>query len=225
MPAETPTTPRTTPETRGAATWQDLAAGNARLVADSLEQPRRDPQTRAHVAEGQQPQAAVLACADSRVAPEVVLDQGLGDLFVVRTAGQVVDEVAVGSLEFGVDALGADLLLVLGHRSCGAVKAAIGVHAGAERPGSALGSVVDGVLPSVAAVASASDEGDAGGAREISPAAVEEEHVRRLCAHLLERSAPLAAAVAEGRLAVVGGVYDLADGSVTVLADPQGVTG
>src|SRR5262249_7971690 len=112
---------------------QRLKQGNARFVADKLDQ-KKDigGKRRGDLAKGQRPFAIILSCADSRVPPELVFDQGLGDLFVVRVAGNVTDPVVLGSIEYGVQVLKAPLIIVLGHESCGAVQAAI---AGGELPG------------------------------------------------------------------------------------------
>ena len=113
---------------------------------------RRRPADFADLAEGQAPTAIIVACADSRVAPELIFDQGIGDLFVVRVAGNVVSEagpVIKGSLEFAVAELGARLIMVLGHSACGAVKAAIAhIESSDELPGS-IGGLVEVIKPAV----------------------------------------------------------------------------
>ena len=101
-----------------------LKAGNQRFVAGKLQHPHQDSKRRAELAKGQQPFAIVLGCADSRTSPEVLFDQGLGDLFVVRVAGNVLDDHALASIEYAVEHLGAQLIVVLGHQRCGAVQAA-----------------------------------------------------------------------------------------------------
>jgi carbonic anhydrase len=103
--------------------WSDLMAGNERFRAGQP-QPRELPREREAVAQAQHPKAMLLACSDSRVAPEIIFDQRLGDLFVVRTAGNVADKLAIGSLEYAADHLGVALLIVIGHQHCGGVKAA-----------------------------------------------------------------------------------------------------
>lgn len=102
-----------------------LIAGNARFVAGKTTHARRDGARRTEVAQGQKPFAVIVACSDSRVTPEVLFDQGLGDLFVVRCAGNVVDDLALGSIEYAVEHLGARLVVVVGHERCGAVTAAL----------------------------------------------------------------------------------------------------
>ena len=128
QPGTRPTTPT--------EAWSVLAAGNARFMAGSREHPNQDIGLRTKLAAKQRPFAVFFGCADSRVAAEIIFDQGLGDLFVVRTAGHVVDASVLGSMEFGVGVLGIPLIVILGHDSCGAVSAAIdAVHTGAMPPG------------------------------------------------------------------------------------------
>jgi carbonic anhydrase len=127
-----------------------LLEGNRRFVAGAPEAPGRDADRRRQQAEGQTPFAVVVGCSDSRVPPEILFDQGIGDLFVVRVAGNVVvDEVTLGSIEFGVAILACPLVLVLGHEECGAVRAAVVAAADGEPSGAHLGALVDAVLPAV----------------------------------------------------------------------------
>lgn len=135
--AGTPSTPD--------AIWSDLLAGNARFISGHT-QPRALVAERAALASAQHPMAIVLACADSRVAPELLFDQSLGDLFVVRTAGNVADPIALGSLEYAVEHLGAHVLIVLGHEQCGAVKAAL---SGEKMPSANLQAIVDRIAPAL----------------------------------------------------------------------------
>ena len=104
---------------------QCLLEGNRRFAANQPLHPRRGPHRRREISQGQEPFAIVLGCADSRVPPTLVFDCGLGDLFVIRTAGHVVDEVVLGSMSYGVEVLEIPLLVVLGHSRCGAVQAAV----------------------------------------------------------------------------------------------------
>ena len=125
---------------------QLLKQGNARFVNGKPTSPHRDMKRIKEVANGQNPFAVIVGCSDSRVANEILFDQGLGDLFVVRTAGQVSTEASWGSIEFAVKSLGANLIVVLGHTKCGAVTAAAG-------PGVADGHIkflVDSIKPAVA---------------------------------------------------------------------------
>ena len=132
-----------------------LLEGNKRFVSGQLVHPGRRPEDFAALAEGQAPVAIIVGCADSRVAPELVFDQGVGDLFVVRVAGNIVSgagPTVKGSIEFAVAELGARLIMVLGHSQCGAVKAAIEhIDANDALPGS-IRDLVDVIRPAVAAV-------------------------------------------------------------------------
>ncbi len=101
-----------------------LKEGNGRYTSGNLQHPAQTTERRTELAKSQHPFAVILSCSDSRVPPEIVFDQGLGDLFVVRVAGNVIDDESLGSIEYAVDHLGVRLILVLGHQSCGAVKAA-----------------------------------------------------------------------------------------------------
>ena len=118
------------------AAWQDLINGNARFVAGRALHPGQDAARRAELRDGQRPHTLVFGCSDSRVAAEIIFDQGLGDLFVVRTAGHVVDTGVLGSVEFAVRVMQVPLVVVLGHDQCGAVAAAVqAVRTGTAPPG------------------------------------------------------------------------------------------
>lgn len=198
------TRPRTPDEA-----WRALAAGNARFMADEREHPNQDVHVRHELAAQQKPFAIFFGCADSRVAAEIIFDQGLGDLFVVRTAGHVVDPSVLGSLEFGVGVLECPLIVVLGHDSCGAVKAADAAVRTGEVPGGFLRDIVERVTPSVLAASA--------GGRRPSIEEIEREHVERTCDLLAERSTLIADRLRTGALGIVGAAYDLADGQARVL--------
>ena len=187
-----------------------LLEGNRRYVAGRMYHPRQGAFVRDALASGQHPFAAVLGCADSRVPVEIVFDQGLGDLFVVRSAGPVVDEAVLGSLEYAVQQYAIPLLLVLVHEACGAVTAGLAAARGEFRPEGHLQRLVSAIAPAVS---------DAAG----RPGDPVENAVRAHCARLvagLRREEPtLAPAVAGGRLEVVGARYDLDTGLVEVI-DP-----
>ena len=131
--------------------WKALKEGNERFIAGAAEHPDQSVEHRAGLTSGQQPFAAVLGCSDSRAPVEIIFDQGLGDLFVIRTAGQVLDAAVLGSLEFGVGVLQVPLIVVLGHRSCGAVKATLATVDGGDMPGGYVRDLVERVTPSVLA--------------------------------------------------------------------------
>lgn len=188
--------------------WRTLLEGNARFADGRPRESDHHPSRRAELADQQRPFALVFGCGDSRVAAEIVFDQGLGHLFVVRTAGHVVDTGVLGSVEFGVDRLGIPLVVVLGHDSCGAVSATIEAVATGVLPAGFVRDIVERVTPSVLA---AQRQG------HTSPDEVEAEHVRQTVRLLVDRSAVLADAVRAGRCAVVGLVYRLVEGRVSVV--------
>ena len=205
-----PTTP--------AQAWTALLEGNDRFVRGAMEHPSQDVERRATLSAAQEPFAVVFGCSDSRVAAEIVFDRGLGDLFVVRTAGHVVDTTVIGSIEYGVQVLGASLVVVLGHDSCGAVAAAADALATGRMPTGFVRAVVDRVIPSIVALPEPSDDGRPARAPMLpSAAALGHEHVRHTVRMLQSYSAGLSDAVAEGRCAVVGLEYDLAVGRVRLV--------
>ncbi|NUP41361.1 MAG: carbonic anhydrase [Streptomyces sp.] len=186
-----------------------LLAGNQRFVAGAAEHPNQDAARRAEIAPGQQPFAVLFGCSDSRLAAEIIFDQGLGDLFVVRTAGHVVGAEVLGSIEYGVDVLGCPLVVVLGHDSCGAVGAACAALEDGLVPAGYVRDVVERVTPSVLAARVAG---------RTEPQEILAEHIRHTVDLLLERSRVLAEKVAAGQAAVVGLCYRLADGSAQLVA-------
>ncbi|WP_207453588.1 carbonic anhydrase [Herbiconiux sp. SYSU D00978] len=190
--------------------WNELVEGNRRFVDGSPEHPRQDSDTRASLAGGQSPRVALLGCADSRLAAEIIFDTGLGDLFVVRNAGQVAGETTLASLEFAVSAFEVPLIVVLAHDSCGAVKAAVDtVTAGANTPPRLVREIVERIEPAVRAAQRTTEEGS-----PVDPAAVGLLHLESSVASLVGNSEVIAEAVATGRLAIVGANYDLARGVV-----------
>ena len=184
--------------------FQRLMAGNTRFVAGMPEHPHQDADTRSELAKGQKPFAVILTCADSRVAPEVVFDQGLGDLFVLRVAGNVADDDVQASIEYAVEHLGAGLVVVLGHERCGAVKAAV---AGGDLPGH-LAGLIKQIQPAVEKTRAL--PGDPVDNAVCANA--------RMVAQQLRDSAPLLKArVQAGTLSVMAARYDLDTGLVEVL--------
>ena len=188
--------------------WKQLLDGNARFVSGQSTHPHQDAQRRAALAAGQKPFAVVIGCADSRTSPEILFDQGLGDLFVVRLAGNIVDDAALGSVEFAVAQLGARLIVVLGHEKCGAVKATVGVVHGDPAPGGHLGSIVEALKPAVLAA-----QGHAGDAVENAV----RENVHEVVAKLQVSAPVLEPLVKSGELKIVGARYDLDDGKVEIV--------
>jgi carbonic anhydrase len=185
-------------------------AGNKRFVEGHLDHPRRDDVQRAEQAEGQTPYAIILGCADSRVPPEIVFDEGLGDLFSVRVAGNTSPaDIVLGSVEYGAAVLNCKLIVVLGHQECGAVKAAIDqVTKGKAVPGHIPG-VVDPIVPAVQAVQTTP-------ADQLLEAATR-ENVRRTVAQLQSSQPVLAPLVQGGKLKVVGAEYELHTGQVQLV--------
>lgn len=187
-----------------------LLDGNTRYVKGELAHPRRKPEDFAPLAEGQNPVAVIVGCADSRVAPELIFDQGVGDLFVVRVAGNVISGTGAavkGSIEYAVAELGVRLVMVLGHSQCGAVKAAIKhIDARDTLPGS-IGELVDTIKPAVTAARAAP-----GNLLDN----VIKANVERGVARLKGLEPILADAVRRGKVKVVAATYDLRSGKVIV---------
>ena len=188
----------------------DLKEGNRRFVDGRLT-PRDYLAQAAASASGQFPKAVILGCVDSRVPPEIIFDQGIGDVFVGRVAGNFENTDLLGSLEFATKIAGSKLIVVLGHTSCGAIKGAIaGVDLGNL---TAMLDNFDDVLEKVNAATSGPD----GTTNTELVQAVTEENVRRTMSDIVSESAVIAELVENGNLAVVGGIYDLASGRVTWL--------
>lgn len=201
-PAAATATPAAAPDAR--ASLERLLAGNRRFVADTIGLAHRDAERRTEVAAGQHPFAIVVCCSDSRVPPEQVFDVGIGDIFVVRTAGNVIDAIGMGSIEYAVEHLHVPLIVVLGHERCGAVTAALG---GGDAPGHVL-AVVEAIQRNLA------------GARPAAGDAVEQ--AMRINAGAVARSIAdsrpiLAEAVEKHGVRVVAARYDLDDGTVEPL--------
>lgn len=181
-----------------------LLKGNHRFVNGRAEYPNQSPERRAEIVGGQNPFAIILTCSDSRLPPEVLFDQGLGDLFVIRTAGNIVDDIALGSIEYAVEHLKVSLLIVLGHQKCGAVTAAV---EGGEAPGH-IANVVEKITPAVEAARSM--PGD------LTANAINVNVYNFV--NFLKASEPfLSKAVHEARLEIAGARYDLDSGVVTLL--------
>jgi carbonic anhydrase len=193
------------------AVLEDLLEGNSRFVEGKLLHPRRAPKDFTALAAGQAPRAVIVGCADSRVAPELVFDQGIGDLFVVRIAGNVISgagPIVKGSIEYAVAELGVRLIMVLGHSGCGACKAAIEhVEANDTLPG-AIGALIDPIRPVVKMVA-----GQRGDKLTNVITANVKEGVRRLKG----LDPILCRLVQAGELKVSGGIYQLSTGKVEMV--------
>src|SRR6266436_3516616 len=182
-----------------------LKEGNGRYTGGNLQHPGQTAERRAELAKSQYPFATILSCSDSRVPPEIVFDQGLGDLFVVRVAGNVIDDHGLGSIEYSVDHLGVRLIVVLGHQSCGAVQAARETIAAKSKAPGHIQSLVTAIQPAVEATA----KGDL----EATIKANVNDVVRAL-----RSSTPILKAKADsGDVRVIGGYYSLDTGSVSFL--------
>lgn len=181
-----------------------LLEGNLRFAAGQPQNPHQDDARRKEVLGGQTPFAVILTCSDSRVPPEIIFDQGVGDLFVVRTAGNVVDDIALGSIEYAVEHLNAPLIVVLGHQKCGAVSAAV---QGGEIPGH-IADIVREIEPAIAA------------ARDL-PGDLADNTVKTNVAQMVEKlktSAPILKEFFEAdKIQVVGMRYELTTGKVSQL--------
>ena len=220
-----------------AQVWEEMRRGNERFVSGEPRHPRQDVDRREQLGHTQAPHAALFGCSDSRLAAEIIFDKGLGDLFVVRNAGQVISDSVLGSLEYAVGVLHVPLIVVLGHDECGAVRAAIDSQA-ADAPQLPvhIGTIIEKIVPAVRRVARAADPALTGPAPTgsaltgsvltdsaptdpgyIDSAAVDaslvgREHLRDTVAELLEKSELIGAAIAEGTLAIVGANYRLVEG-------------
>lgn len=182
-----------------------LKSGNARFVSSPQDALPVDAGRRAALAKGQTPFATVLSCADSRVPPEIVFHTGLGDLFVVRAAGNITDKAILASVEYSVEHLNVPLVVVMGHESCGAVKAAVETPAG-QSLGPNLDYLVAAIRPSVNATASRPE------AERMRAAIL--ANVEETLNDMLTGSAILREAGKEGKVAFVGAYYELASGKV-----------
>lgn len=190
----------------GEKIWADLMEGNQRFVSGRTK-PREVVQLRHSLAKGQHPKVVVLTCSDSRVPPELLFDKSLGDIFVVRSAGNIVDAIGLGSIEYAVEHLGSSVLVVLGHEKCGAVTAAC---SGEKMPSPNLQAIVDKIDP---AVAQARTYARKDGLVETAI----QENVHQSAKDVLGNSEILRHALKEGKLTVIEAIYKLDTGEVTRL--------
>lgn len=190
--------------------WGTLRTGNLNFMAGTPAHPRQDAELRKSLAVEQRPIAAIFGCSDSRLGAEMIFDVGLGDLFVVRNAGQVIAETILGSLEFAVEVLGVPLIIVLGHDQCGAVKAAMSSADGdLKLSGKYIHNLISRIMPSVIR------------GRSEGESSIEEltaRHVAVTIEELIERSEIIADAIEAGKLAVVGANYRLELGEVSLIS-------
>jgi carbonic anhydrase len=187
---------------------QELLAGNRRYVAGQLDRPHQTKDRRLHLVSHQEPFAVILSCADSRLPPEIIFDQGLGDLFVIRIAGNLIDEAILGSIEYAVHHLQTSLLVVLGHKGCGTVKATLDALAAGEGGAGNMRFLVSAIQPAVAEA-------------RIQPGDLLDNAVRinvkRVVRQLSYASPILSASLRAGKLKIVGAYYDLESGQVDII--------
>jgi len=187
--------------------WQEMLRGNDRFISGEPLHPRQDVERREELANKQEPHAALFGCSDSRLAAEIIFDKGIGDLFVVRNAGQVISDSVVGSLEYAVSVLGVPLIVVLGHDECGAVRAAIdSIAEDAPVLPPHIASLVSKIVPAVQRVSAATPD------HHVDSHEVGREHLRDTIAELLASSELISDAIAAGTLAIVGANYRLREG-------------
>ena len=181
-----------------ALAWQRLREGNKRFVAGTSSHPNQDASRRSSLVENQHPFAVIFGCADSRLAAEIIFDLGLGDAFVVRTAGQVIDDAVLGSLEYSVSELDVPLIVVLGHDSCGAVTATKNAVETGQMPVGFIRSLVERITPSV-----------------LTSLRNNQTDVNDM---VVENVKQTSGAVDSGRTAVIGLAYSLADGRADLVS-------
>lgn len=192
-----------------ATAWQEMVRGNQRFVNGEPSHPRQDVEHREQLIGHQAPQAALFGCSDSRLAAEIIFDKGLGDLFVVRNAGQIISDSVIGSLEYAVAVLHVPLIVVLGHDECGAVAAAIDSQSPDAVPlPSNIHGLIEKIIPAVRRVKVARAETGRPDATDVG-----REHLRDTVTELLESSELITDAIAAGTLAIVGANYRLLEGT------------
>src|SRR6266478_771280 len=184
-----------------------LKEGNGRYTSGNLQHPGQTTDRRAELTKSQHPFAAIVSCSDSRVPPEIVFDQGLGDLFIFRVAGNVIDDHGLGSIEYAVDHLNVRLIVVLGHQSCGAVQAAKETIAAKGKAPGHIESLVTAIKPAVEATAK--DDLDT----------TIKANVKHVVQALRSSTPILKGKVDSGDVQVIGGYYSLDTGSVTFLEE------
>ena len=191
------------PHTNPVSAWASLRDGNHRFVEGEMRHPSQNTQRREDLVAAQHPKAVLFGCSDSRVAAEIIFDQGLGDLFVIRNAGHIIDTAVLGSIEYAVHLLETPLIVVLGHDSCGGVAAAVEALKTGEIPPGFLRDVVEKVSPSIL-----------NGRREglTTTDDFEARHILETGELLEQRSKIISDKVAAGELAIVGVTYKLNDG-------------
>lgn len=185
----------------GADVWNELIFGNLRFAKNKSENPHKSPEYRTSLATGQRPKAIIIGCSDSRIPPEIIFDEGLGDLFVIRLAGNIISDEALGSIEYGAEHLHIPLIVVLGHESCGAVTAASKGYNGKDH----IKFLTDAIKPAIEK------------AREKKGPLVENAIVEnvKIVVDKLKHSGPILNELyEEGKIYIVGARYDLDTGLI-----------
>jgi carbonic anhydrase len=190
---------------------QRLLDGNKRYVGNKLGTcAATNSAAREHLSRTQHPYAIILSCSDSRVPPELIFDKTLGEIFVIRVAGNVADPIILGSIEYATEHLGSPLIMVLGHERCGAVTAAVNAKG---KPEGNIGAIISAIQP---AARKAKEIYKGGFSEELIECAVE-VNAKAVAASLTKRSKVLAEQLKEGKIKIVAAKYDLDDGKVTLL--------
>jgi carbonic anhydrase len=192
-----------------ALAWRRLREGNERFVNGETSHPNQDASRRSSLVENQHPFAVIFGCSDSRLAAEIIFDVGLGDVFVVRTAGQVIDDAVLGSLEYSIGVLGVPLIVILGHDSCGAVSATKSAVETGQMPAGFIRDLVERITPSVL-TSLRNDQ------TEVNDMVV--EHVKQTSERLVDSSRVISDAIGSGKAAVIGLSYSLAEGRANLVS-------
>lgn len=187
------------------AVWEALREGNERFIANRSERPNQDPEYRSLLSVGQSPRVVIFSCSDSRVPVEMVFELGLGDAFVIRTAGQIIDSSIIASVEYAIEKFDVNLLVVMGHESCGAVRATMEFAEGGSAPNGFQRTIVERVLMSVT---------EANKRGLITREDVERQHITETVYQLMARAPGLGQGLIRQSMGIVGLRYNLSEGRV-----------
>ena len=187
------------------AVWESLREGNERFMANRSERPNQDPEYRSLLSVGQSPRVVIFSCSDSRVPVEMVFDLGLGDAFVIRTAGQIIDSSIIASVEYAIEKFDVNLLVVMGHESCGAVRATMEFAEGGSAPNGFQRTIVERVLMSVT---------EANKRGLVTREDVERQHITETVYQLMARAPGLGQGLIRQSMGIVGLRYNLSEGRV-----------
>jgi len=188
-----------------------LMDGNLHFIANQLTiKDSSGPGTRQALAAGQKPYAIILSCSDSRVPPEIIFDKGLGEIFVVRVAGNIPDPIILGSIEYAAEHFGCPLIMVLGHKRCGAVSAAVESQG---HPHGNIGAIIEAITP---AVEQARKDARGADKADLVESAID-NNIKLVAKSLIRRSQVIRSLVDSGKVRIIGAKYDLDDGTVRLL--------